>query len=79
MGALPGGSFPVLGSFPKTEEDKRDRAAKYVLTRARGAIDAAQLLDALGITPQEIDTRRKAPEAPHTSGHAAKPRRRYRG
>jgi hypothetical protein len=72
-------SFPVLGQVPKTEEDKRDRAAKYVLTRARGAIDAAQLLDALGISPTEVNTRRKPAPPPPSSGHAAKPRRRYRG
>ena len=45
------------GALPKTPEEERDKAAKYVLTQATDAEDAALLLDALGIDPREIGTR----------------------
>jgi hypothetical protein len=46
----------VEGALPKTREDERDKAARYVLSNANDAEDAALLLEALGIDPREIGT-----------------------
>ena len=47
----------IEGAIPKTPEEERDKAALYVLSHANDAADAADLLDALGINPEEVGTR----------------------
>jgi hypothetical protein len=57
IGKRPPGVFDRMdGALPKTREDERDRAAKFVLSHARDAADATLLLDALGIDPRTIGT-----------------------
>lgn len=74
--APPGaGTIPYLpGALPRNDEEKRDRAAFFVLTRAKDAAAAAEILDALGIDPAKVGTRTEepSPEAPRST-----PRRRF--
>lgn len=70
------GLLPYLDiALPRNDEEKRDRAALYVLTNARDAADAALLLEALGIDPQEVGTRTAEPVV---QGPRSTPRRRFR-
>jgi hypothetical protein len=58
VGKDPIGYFSRMeGALPKTKEDERDRAARFVLSNAKDAEDAALLLDALGIDPRAIGTK----------------------
>lgn len=57
-GKDPVGYFARMeGPLPNTPEEERDRAAKFVLSQATDAEDAAQLLAALGIDPRTIGTK----------------------
>lgn len=76
IGKQPPGVFARMdGALPKTDEEKRDKAARFVLGRAKDAEDAMLILEILGIDPQEIGGRTETAEAklPRST-----PRRRFR-
>lgn len=78
---LPSGSKPVLrdpDKIARLAEEQRDKAAKYVLSVAADAADAARLLDVLGINPADVGKRSKPTEAVDTSSRRGARRRRIR-